>query len=383
MTSVERWVEPVQELTTEGIERLYELSKRYAKAEFLKKHYRGKPDNIMAVFLTAHDLRLPPTLTTLNKFHIIEGVPEPHVQVLLGLAATYGHEIWIDHQDMERAVVKGRRAGGDRIDTFEFTMERAVRAGLLDEWWEEWYDSGGGQRKRKWVIKEGETPPAWVTRQGSKAERKKNDYWHSWPEDALANAAARRACRSICPHVLLGLPSAMVDFEPDHETSGGGAQDAAPRAGRGEDAAPTAPAGAPPDDEPEDEDIVDADVVDADVVEDDDQGDPDPEPEQDPPTSRVVDDKWKQTFAMSCSGAGLTDDQRHAILHYATSGRTSTSKELLVSEVPAVREWFVKVTKGDYRFLELDGSVVIAPRSPEAPADDAGQLPLDGGGEAA
>lgn len=373
MSAIERWSGAPPELTEEGMERLYERCKRLAKFEKLPKTLKGKPDNVMAVALTINDLGMPVTLTTLRKFHIINDEVVESAQVLLGLAAARGHDIWIEYQDAERAIVKGRRAGGQRVDTFTFTREQAGTAGLLDHWWEEWYGDQDNRRLRKWVIREGESPPIWVTKEGSKAVKKRNEYWHGWPVDAVTNAALRRAVRSICPDVLLGLPSSAHEFtgpaEPDDAAVGGDGQvNASEQAGAaGSAAGDVTPDGDPPDDE---------DVVDGEVVEDDDH-DQGTEPPAEP--GALVGDKWRQTFAMTCNDVGLTADQRHAILHYATSGRTSTSKEIQVRDVPAVREWFHRVTDGDYRFLELDGAVVIAPRSPEGVGADDGQLPLEGG----
>jgi len=425
MSAIERWASAPPELSEESMDRLYERCKRLAKADFLPKQLRGKPDNVMAIALTAADLGMPTTLTTLKKFHIIDGEVVESVQVLLGLAASRGHDIWVDYQDEDRAVVLGKRAGNQRVERFEFTRERAGTAGLLDHWYEEWYDSGTGNRKRKWVIKEGETPPAWVTRDGSKAVKKRNEYWWGWPVEAVTNAAVRRAVRAICPDVLLGLPSAIHDFAGPagaDETSSGGAHGAPP------DVADGAHPSAAPAGEPSDDDIVDGEIVEdenatseggddgaaaeampgdttADPGEVQDQTTPagtEPEPpstakEQGdegspavaapggPAPPSIVGDEWRKTFAIVCNEAGLDADQRHAIISYATRGRTQTSKELRTDEVGDVRIWFRAVTEGSpppYRFLELDGAVVIAPRSPEGgPGGD--QLPLEDGDQAA
>lgn len=423
MTAIERWAAAPPELSEESMDRLYERCKRLAKADFLPKQLKGKPDNIMAIALTAADLGMPTTLTTIKKFHIIEGEVVESVQVLLGLAASRGHDIWVDYQDEDRAVVLGKRAGGQRVERFEFTRERARTAGLLDHWYEEWYDSGSGNRKRKWVIKEGETPPVWVTRDGSKAVKKRNEYWWSWPVEAVTNAAVRRAVRAICPDVLLGLPSTVNDFAGpagSDETSGGGEAAGVPQP----------PAAPPPVPHEDDDDIVDGELVDdedatteggddgsdaAAMPEDTtvdsgevqdqttpagaepepaspvqgqgDEGTAEAAPDGPAPTS-IVGDEWRKTFAIVCNEAGLDADQRHAIISYATRGRTATSKELRTDEVADVRVWFRAVTEGDpppYRFLELDGALVIAPRSPEGGPDhsDGGQLPLEDGGQAA
>lgn len=348
MTSVERWASAPPELSDESYNRLYERSKQLAKAEFLPKTLKGKPDNIMAIALTAHDLGMPLTLTTLGKFHVIEGRVEPSAQLMLGVAASRGHDIWIDYADNDRALVKGRRAGNDRVDSFEFTMERARTAGLLDSWVEHWVEGSG---RRKYVLGSTAEPPAWAKKLIDAGAVKRNQAWHTYPIEMLTNAAIRRACRAICPDVLLGLPATSYDFAgpTEPETSSGGVHGASESASQADRMPPAAPAGVTPDDE---------DIAEAELVDDDD----------------LVDDAWRQSFAIACTGAGLGADERHAIIDAATSGRTRTSKGLRRSEVGEVRRWFRSVIEGDpppYRFLELDGAIVIAPRNAETPGEAA------------
>lgn len=340
MTAIERWATAPPELSEESMDRMYERCKRLAKADFLPKQLRGKPDNIMAIAITAADLGMPTTLTTIKKFHIINGDVVESAQVLLGLAANRGHDIWVEFADEERAVVKGRRKGSQRVDTFTFTREQARTAGLLDYWWEEWYGDDNNRRMRKWVIKEGETPPTWVTAEKSKAVKKRNEYWWSWPEDAVTNAACRRAVRKICPDVLLGLPTTI-----DRDFAGPAGSDETAGGGGGSGAVDHGGPGATPASDP-DEDIVDGEIVedenpiqeggDDDAADEGDagshgdpgevqdqstpadaasepasarEGDGDPEEaaavDAPPgPGPHLVGDEWRQTFAMVCTEAG-------------------------------------------------------------------------------
>lgn len=106
---------------------------------------------------------------------------------------------------------------------------------------------------------------------------------------------------------------------------------------------------------------------------------PDLPPEAEAADEPLVDNNWVQRFAITCRQAGLSDEERHALVHQATAGRVASGKQVRVSEIPAVRDWFAKLTAAepDYIFKDVDGSVVIVPRSPEG--DTASQLPLAGG----
>ena len=52
--------------------------------------------------------------------------------------------------------------------------------------------------------------------------------------------------------------------------------------------------------------------------------------------SDVIPDNWRKQIVIAAREIGLSDDQRHDIVHYVTKGRTRSSKELLESELPAI-----------------------------------------------
>lgn len=98
---------------------------------------------------------------------------------------------------------------------------------------------------------------------------------------------------------------------------------------------------------------------------------PAPEPEQSPPIDdEPVTAEAVRRFAIQVNNAGLSDDHRHALVFAASEGRVRSSKELMQSEWPALRQWFRRMTEGDdYEFAEADDGVVfIRPRSPEGEA---------------
>ena len=63
------------------------------------------------------------------------------------------------------------------------------------------------------------------------------------------------------------------------------------------------------------------------------------EPVEDEPVDtsmNVIPDNWRKQVVIAAREIGLSDDQRHDIVHYVTKGRTRSSKELLESELPAI-----------------------------------------------
>lgn len=115
---------------------------------------------------------------------------------------------------------------------------------------------------------------------------------------------------------------------------------------------------------------------------DTDEWPPDLPPEAEPDDAPIVNQGWITRFAIACRNAGFSDDERHALIDQGTSGRVRSAKQVQVSEIPTIREWFDKLTAAepDYEFRVLDDVVVIVPRSPEGTTGD--QLPLQGRGAA-
>ena len=63
------------------------------------------------------------------------------------------------------------------------------------------------------------------------------------------------------------------------------------------------------------------------------------EPVEDEPVDtsmNVIPDNWRKQVVIGAREIGLSDDQRHDIVHYVTKGRTRSSKELLEGELPAI-----------------------------------------------
>jgi hypothetical protein len=114
-------------------------------------------------------------MQALNNVIVIHGRPSLYAETMVALVQAAGHDIWTVESTETRAVVCGRRAGSDKVETAEFTMERARKAGYV-------------ARNKKYV------------------------------EDPIAMLYARAAsiaCRRTAPEVLKGIPAfeEVQDFD--------------------------------------------------------------------------------------------------------------------------------------------------------------------------
>ena len=67
--------------------------------------------------------------------------------------------------------------------------------------------------------------------------------------------------------------------------------------------------------------------------------------------SDVIPDNWRKQVVIAAREIGLSDEQRHDMVHYITKGRTRSSKELLESELPAM--WDRLTTSASSQALKL------------------------------
>jgi hypothetical protein len=345
------------EITPRRWEQMEREARVFAKSGKVPKEYAGQPDAIMAVLITAEELGMKAGLNALKAFHFIEGSAVPSAQLMVALARAGGHDIRTTFVDETRCVVEGRRRGSEHVEEFSYSIEQAKRAGQLDPWVERWQDSANGKRYlEKYFLKvrggaNRAAMPEWAKKLVDAGHTKIKEAWFRYPEDLLKASAIRRACRAICPDVLLGLPS--VDAQ---DLGAGGPSPAA------------SPTRAVQHDAHDAEDIVEGELIDDEVPDQGLDGEPiggasDDTP-QEPPPDELVTQGFRARFAIAAKNLGLTEDQRHELISVATSGRTRTSKELRKSDVASLFRWFRGVQQGEYEFSVLsDGNEALVPRS--------------------
>jgi hypothetical protein len=150
------------------------IAKSLCETSFVPKHFRGNPAEATAAILTGHELGLSP-MASLRSIYVIGGTPAMYAIALRAVVQSKGHQIWVDEASATRVVVCGRRKGSDRIETSEWTAERAKTAELL-----------------------------------SNAQYKKN------PRNMLTARATVEVCRLIAADAIHGIPYAVeeLDGEP-------------------------------------------------------------------------------------------------------------------------------------------------------------------------
>ena len=121
------------------------------------------------------ELGLSP-MAALNNVFIIHGRPSVYAETMVALVQAAGHEIWTVSESDAKVVVHGRRAGSDKVEVGEFTIERAKKAGYVA----------------------------------------KNAKYVSDPRSMLYARAAAIACKRTAPEVLKGIPvfEEVMDLDP-------------------------------------------------------------------------------------------------------------------------------------------------------------------------
>lgn len=112
------------------------------------------------------ELGLTP-MNSLTQVFVVHGRPSIYANTMVALVQAAGHEVWTVESTETRAVVCGRRAGSDKVETGEMTIERAKKAG--------------------WVAK--------------------NQNYVTNPVAMLYARAASICCNRTAPEVLKGIPS--------------------------------------------------------------------------------------------------------------------------------------------------------------------------------
>ena len=126
-SSMEAWAD--------DLKAAYGVAVRLVETSFVPDSYKGKPEEAAAAIMTGQEIGLSP-LAALRSIDIINGVPGMRAVALRALVQSHGHEIWVDESTTERAIVKGRRKGSDRVETSSWTMDRARGLNLVgkDNW---------------------------------------------------------------------------------------------------------------------------------------------------------------------------------------------------------------------------------------------------------
>lgn len=94
------------------------------------KQRAGAIANGTGAVMTGAEIGLSP-MQALSNVIVIHGRPSLYANTMVALVQAAGHEIWTEESTETRAVVCGRRAGSDKVERGEMTIERARKAGWV------------------------------------------------------------------------------------------------------------------------------------------------------------------------------------------------------------------------------------------------------------
>src|SRR5690606_22505986 len=109
---------------------------------------------------------------SLRSIYVVHGTPALYARSMVALALSQGHEVWTEHTSDAKVVVCGRRKGSEHIETSEWTIARAQKAGYT------------GNKK-----------------------------YASNPQEMLYSKAASEVARKIAADTLAGIPYSVEDLE--------------------------------------------------------------------------------------------------------------------------------------------------------------------------
>lgn len=338
-----------------------------AKSKLVPKALQDKPHDVLLVLVTGDDLNVPRS-QALAQLYPIDGRVVPSAQMQAALARRAGHELRIEETSTERCTVALRRRGTDYWQRVTWTIDDARRAGLLDVWVEQWQKRNDRNFLERYVVGDDrgvdpalvERAPAWAAALVAAVKISRRDNWHRYPDDMLAARTMTRAVKRFCPDALFGLGH-DVDLEQlvdDHPST---VDEATVDEDHGSD-----------DLEPVGDDG--DEIPDAEVITIVPEPSPGPGSDASPPAAApdVEDDaslapsEFRQKFAMRVQrlqlGRPIDDEDRHAVVHYATAGRTRSTREVVNDEITACYQTLRAIEAGDLAIDDVDGhrSVVTA-----------------------
>lgn len=194
-----------------ALQRIMARARIIAKMGGLPAELADNPEAVAARMINLEGYGLPITVPGIvNSFDLIQDKLVPTAQMYQALAVQNGYQLVPVERTQERAVARISKPGHEPV-TVTYTLDDARASGRLDEWVEKWSKSQSGRSyldARTVIRVDGENRnepwPEWVTDAIAKGKVKRFDAWFNYRADMLWKAAAKRAIKIACPHVLLG-----------------------------------------------------------------------------------------------------------------------------------------------------------------------------------
>lgn len=159
------------------------------RGPFAPKEFRGDADGTATAILAGMELGFSPS-QALRSFYVVHGTASLSAGAMRALVMARGHEISIAERSAERVTVRGRRRGSSDWTDVTWTIDDALRAGLMEV-----QDDG--------------------------TLRGHSDPWTKYPATMLANRATTDLCKLMFADVIGGMDGAeeLQDVGPGTVTA--------------------------------------------------------------------------------------------------------------------------------------------------------------------
>jgi hypothetical protein len=152
--------------------------------------WKGKPGDATAAILFGAEVGLSP-IASLRSIIVIHGMPGFEARTMKALLKGKGYKFRTIEKTATRSIVECESPDGTEIERAEWTIEDAIRA--------------------EYVPTKDEKTGKWRTNDRGKLIG--NMKYITDPKTMLDAKSTAEVCRSIAPHVLLGMPYAAEDLE--------------------------------------------------------------------------------------------------------------------------------------------------------------------------
>jgi hypothetical protein len=155
----------------ESLSAAHQLASALCRTSFVPKHFAGKPEEAAAALMLGDELGFSP-VSALRSIFVISGTPGLYAKSMVALVQSRGHQVWTETDTAAKVTVCGQRAGSDKVERSEWTIDRARRAGYTN-----------------------------------------NKKYETDPQAMLYARAASDVCRRIAADVLAGVPHTVEELE--------------------------------------------------------------------------------------------------------------------------------------------------------------------------
>jgi hypothetical protein len=294
----------------------YSVAEKLVGTSFVPVQFKGKAHEATAAILAGSEVGLSP-MASLRSFDIIQGVAAPRALTLRAVVQSAGHDVWVEESTETRAVVRGKRAGSNRVQESVWTIDKARQMNLTEK---------------------GE--------------------WKKQPANMLVARATSELCRRIAADAILGLPYAAEELY-DEDAAPLRAEQVTPAQGGPQGAARTTRRRTPPAQKPVANTrppVADQPTMDGPPLPEDEPGYDDQAPldELDDDGDGITKAQLTK-LAVTLKEAGVTDRERGLKLESILTGRDITSsKDLTKVEASNIIDHLERLNSDDVAAI-IDG----------------------------